>query len=116
MDHRTTAREPVELPATVEINGAVLECSVRNVSLGGVFVDGVTLPIDTRVLLRFSVPRNPQIEVDCIVRWSTDAGVGLQFAGLRAHDTYALTQFIRSQTRPTARTAISEIIARAERP
>lgn len=115
MDHRTTAREPVELPATVEINGAVLDCSVNNVSLGGVFVNGVSLPIDTRVLLRFTVPRNPLIEAECIVRWSTEDGVGLQFEGLRAHDTYALTQFIRSQTRPTARTAISDIIARVER-
>jgi PilZ domain len=115
MDHRTTAREPVELPATIAINGAVLDCSVHNVSLGGVFVNGVSLPIDTRVVLRFSVPRNPLIEAECIVRWSTEEGVGLQFEGLRAHDTYALTQYLRSQTRPTARTAISDIIARTER-
>jgi hypothetical protein len=115
MDHRTTAREPVELPATVGINGAVLECSVHNISLGGVFVNGVSLPIDTRVLLRFAVPRHPSIEVESVVRWSTELGVGLQFEGLRAHDTYALTQFLRSQTRPTARTAISDIIARVER-
>ncbi len=107
MDHRTTARQPVELPATIGLNGAVLEGSVRNVSLGGVFVNGVT-PADRHA-------RAAAVHGSA-ARWSTDEGVGLQVDGLRAHDTYALTQFIRSQTPPTARTAVNDIIARAEPP
>jgi len=109
MDARTTARFPVELPAVVTSTEAEFSCTVHNLSLGGVFVRGAFLPIDTRVVVRFTLPQRKDLELACTARWSTAEGTGLQFNGLRAADTYALTRFIKSEGRPTSRTPISLI-------
>lgn len=88
----------------------LVPCTVHNMSLGGVFVRGPALPIETRVTLRFGLETLRDLEVACIARWSTADGTGLQFDGLRAADTYALAKFIRAHARATARTPVSDIL------
>lgn len=110
MDARTTAQFPLELPAVITTVDAELACVVDSLSLGGVFVRGPVLPIDTRLVLRFTLPQRADLEIACVARWSTPEGTGLQFDGLRAADTYALTRYIRASGNATRRTPIDEIL------
>lgn len=110
MDARTTAQFPLELSAIITAADGELACTIDSLSLGGVFVRGAQLPIDTRVILRFTLPKRADLEIPCTARWSTADGTGLQFDGLRAADTYALTRYIRAQGAATTRTPIDEIL------
>lgn len=110
MDARTTAQFHIELSALVTTTEAEVTCTVDSLSLGGVFVRGAHLPIDTHAVLRFSLPKRADLEIPCTARWSTPEGTGLQFNGLRAADTYALTRFIRAQGNATERTPIDQIL------
>ena len=110
MDARTTAQFPLELPATITTTDAELTCVVESLSLGGVFVRGANLPIDTKMVVRFTLPHRADLEIACTARWSTKEGTGLQFDGLRAADTYALTRFIRAAGNATTRTPIDKIL------
>ena len=110
MDSRTTLRYPVDLSATMTIGGSELACSVRNLSLGGVFVRGPSLTIGARVKLRFGGPKLPAIEVVCTSCWNTPDGSGLSFDGLHAVDTYTLAKFIRAASRATGRIPTDAIL------
>src|SRR5688572_8152519 len=101
MESRSTLRHPVDLAATVTVNDTAIVCSVRNVSLGGVFVHGPSLSIGTRVRLRFGGWMLTEIEVECTTRWNTSEGSGLRFDGLRAAQTYALATFIAKASAPS---------------
>ncbi|MBA3457892.1 MAG: PilZ domain-containing protein [Deltaproteobacteria bacterium] len=114
MDARTTARFPLELPAIVTTAATEVACTVESLSLGGVFVRGAHLPIDTRVVVQFSLPKRAELEIPCTARWSTPEGTGLQFDGLRAADTYALSRYILAQGNATQRTPIDEILGRLQ--
>jgi len=115
MDSRSTLRYPVDLQATLTIGGSDFKCSVRNVSLGGVFVRGPSLTIGTRVKLQFSGPKLPDIEAECTTRWNTEEGSGLQFDGLRAVDTYSLAKFIRAGSRATGKIPTDAILRPSDR-
>jgi PilZ domain-containing protein len=103
MDSRATLRYPVDLVATITVGATDLACSVRNLSLGGVYVRGPSLTIGTRVRLRFGGPKPPVIDARCTSRWVTPDGCGLEFDDLRAIDTYALAKLIRAASRATGR-------------
>jgi hypothetical protein len=110
MTMRSTLRHAVQLPATLVVGISELGCTVRNVSLGGVFIIGPTLTIGTHATLRFHAPTLPEIETAVVACWNTDDGTGLRFDGLRALDTYALAKFIRTSSRPTGRLSVDEIL------
>jgi hypothetical protein len=104
MDSRSTLRFPLDLHGALAIDGSDgdVPCRVRNVSLGGVFVIGPHLTIGARAVVRFGGPGLSTIESPCIARWHDATGTGLQFEGLRAAETYALSKFLRAATRPTS--------------
>lgn len=110
MDARTTAQFHLGLSAIVTTSDAEATGTIESLSLGGVFVRGVHLAIDTQAVLRFSLPKRADLEIPCTARWSTPEGTGLQFNGLRAADTYALTRYIRAQGNATERTPIDQIL------
>lgn len=76
----------------------------RNVSLGGMYLDGrKALPIGATVTLRFHIPTQPEaVEVAGDVRWvvtdpgSDEIGIGIRFQGLRARDVWALNRFFQT--------------------
>ena len=76
----------------------------RNVSLGGMFLEGrKALPIGASVSLRFHVPTQAEaVEVTGDVRWViatpdvSEVGIGIRFQGLRARDVWALNRFFQS--------------------
>jgi len=111
MDSRSTLRYAVDLQASISIGGgSPLTCSVRNVSLGGVFIRGPVLPSGTRVALTFGGDQAPEVEVTCTARWTMDDGTGLQFDGLATVDTHTLARFIRVAARPTGRIPTDAIL------
>ncbi len=115
MDSRATLRYAVDLRGSITIGGgAPLMCMVRNVSLGGVFIGGPVLPSGTRVALTFGAPGSPEIFAECIARWTTNDGTGLQFAGLGTVDTHMLARFVRVAARPTGRIPTDAVLRRTQ--
>lgn len=116
MDSRSTLRYSIDLPAMMTLGTSTLTsglpCRVRNISLGGVFVRGPILPIGTQVRLVFGGGPLAEIEGPCTARWNTDEGTGLQFDGLRAVDTLALSKFIRMCARMSGRIPTDAVIQR----
>ena len=103
LDTRRAVRYPIDLPGRLRLGKTELFCRIGNLSLGGVYVIGPALPIDTRVNLRFHAPHVEAFSGVCVTRWTTDEGCGLMFEGLRAIDTYQLARFIRHASKTTLR-------------
>jgi hypothetical protein len=101
VDHRTSARHPVDVEARLQVGNTSVRCKLSNLSMGGAFVNGPPLPIDSRVTLYLSLPAlDSVLEAPCWVRWSTDEGCGVQFDGLRAIDVWALGKYIGAAREP----------------
>jgi hypothetical protein len=109
---RSTLRYAIDLPARMIVGTTELSCRVRNISLGGVFVRGPSLPIGTRVHLAFGGGALETIEGTCTACWHTEEGSGLQFDGLRAVDTLALSKFIRVCARMSGRIPTDAVLLR----
>ena len=94
-NRRTSTRHDVRLPATLVVEGAPRECTLVNLSLGGVLLTaGRRFSMGERVKISFSVPTMAEpIEAGAVVRWSDDKATGLQFDGLRARDVWALNKY-----------------------
>jgi hypothetical protein len=110
MDSRRTLRYPIDLPARLRVGETELSARVRNLSLGGVFLCGPTLPIGTRVRLSFKAPRSEAFDGWCITRWTTADGCGLEFEDLQPLDTHQLARLIRASSRVTGRVPTDAIL------
>ena len=97
-------RKNQRVPTALSINFAAnlgddwMTGATRNISLGGAFIEhGVRPAFGSRVALRFEVSTQDEpIEVEGFVRWTDDAGFGVQFDGLRARDTWALAKHLET--------------------
>lgn len=103
MDTRSTVRYPIDLAARLRVGETELSCRIANLSLGGVYIIGPSLPIGTRCRLRFKGPQREPFDSWCIARWTTPDGCGLQFDSLHAMGTYQLARLIRQASRVTLR-------------
>jgi hypothetical protein len=92
---RSSKRYDIAVDAEVTIGEVRHTATMRNVSLGGLYLNSAERPaMGTRVSLRFSVPTQKEpIEVISIVRWTDMLGFGVQFDGLRARDVWALSKW-----------------------
>lgn len=102
INQRSSTRHDVEIPATLVVQGQERSAVIRNLSLGGAFVEyAETLPMGQRVKLSFRIATHDQpLAVDAEVRWSTSEGVGVQFAGLRAREVWSLNKFFEGLQAP----------------
>ena len=95
---RLQTRHDVAVTATLEVAGQVLEGEFRNLSLGGAFfavtLEGATFTTGSRGTVSFQIPTqdNP-VSVGASLRWISDAGIGLQFDGLRAGEVWSLNKY-----------------------
>jgi len=110
IDSRTTLRYAIDLPARLMVGSTLLSARIRNLSLGGVFVVGPSLPLGTRCKLRFKAPQIETFDAWCETRWTTAEGCGLQFCALQPIDTHQLARFIRSSHRETERLPTDAIL------
>ena len=110
IDSRTTLRYAIDLPARLMVGSTLLSARIRNLSLGGVFVVGPSLPIGTRCKLRFKAPQIETFDAWCTTRWTTAEGCGLEFCALQPMDTHQLARFIRSAHRDSQRLPTDAIL------
>jgi hypothetical protein len=97
---RTSGRHSVDLAAAIRVPGAQVRaqiCRLRNLSLGGTFVELERLPMGTRVNLTFGLPRvSERLSLDAVVTWANEDGVGVQFVGLRAWEMWVMWSYLDS--------------------
>lgn len=92
---RAQQRYDIEIPVELIHDDVTYQTATRNMSLGGMFVTlHEAIPFGAVVRMRFSLPDlDTPVEVDAHVRWvQPDAGIGVQYVGLRARDVWALQQ------------------------
>lgn len=97
-NRRSTTRHPVDLSATLTIAGGAPEpCRVVNLALGGAYVAERRMPMGARVRIAFRIPGiEESVDTPATVRWGDAGGIGLQFDGLRARETWALGKYLDS--------------------
>lgn len=98
---RQQTRHPVEVPASLEVEGREFVGQFRNLSLGGAFLatdlEGAEVRTGARGTVRFEIPTQAEpISVGASIRWGSDEGFGLQFDGLRAREVWSLNQFFET--------------------
>lgn len=97
-NRRSSFRHSVDLPVRLVVAGKPEPSDQRlgNLSMGGAYILGVSLPMGQRMTVTFAVPtQEAAIEVGAVARWIGDDGVGIQFDGLRARDTWALGEYLK---------------------
>ena len=98
---RVQQRHDIEIPVELTHEGQTYSTVTRNMSLGGMFVSlDAPIPFGAVVRVKFSLPElDAPVEVDGHVRWvQPNAGIGVQYVGLRAREVWALQQLF---TKPT---------------
>lgn len=100
-NHDPTAhRHAVELDATLRVSGGELRvqvCRLRNLSLGGAFVEIEGLPVGTLVNITFGLPSvDERLSLDAVVHWCADDGISVLFDSLRAWEVWMLWRFLAS--------------------
>jgi uncharacterized protein (TIGR02266 family) len=101
---RTDPRYDRRLEVEIAAEGKRLAALSRNISLGGMFVEGAdVLPVGTSLQVSFTVPTQPEpITVSGEIRWVEKGGpgqlpgMGIRFHGLRARDVWALNRFFQT--------------------
>lgn len=94
---RVHQRYPCDLDVTLSVDGQEHTGTATNVSLGGIFITGVSFAYGTEGTLRMRLPAlKEDTEVQATVRWATDAGVGVQFGSLRALEVWGLNELFKS--------------------
>jgi uncharacterized protein (TIGR02266 family) len=100
---RTDPRYARRLDVEIVVDNQTHTATTGNISLGGVFLETPqTFPLQSRLLIRFRIPTQPEpIEVTGEVRWiepgggQQAAGMGIRFQGLRAREVWALNRFFQ---------------------
>jgi hypothetical protein len=96
-EHRKHPRKAIESEVAFQIGaGPRVEARCRDVSLGGMFIDTEAPPpygAPVRVFLRLPGLAG-EVTIESIVRWSTRAGMGVQFGVMGARETHALTRLL----------------------
>ena len=96
-NRRSSFRHSVDLAVRVTLAGQPQATDQRlgNLSMGGAYIFGMPLQMGQRLNVAFSIPTQESvIEVGAVARWLGDDGVGIQFDGLRARDTWALGKYL----------------------
>lgn len=98
-DLRRHARSPLGVPVQFAKKGTEVRLSghARDISIGGVFVETET-PLSFRdelvVYLTVAKEKEPLL-LPGVVRWTREAGMGVQFDLLGARETHLITEITR---------------------
>lgn len=100
-DKRAHIRVPTRLRVVYTHGSVRVEARSRDLSLGGMFVEGVRAPpFGTELDVELSLPAlaRPAV-IRCVVRWVKSDGMGLAFGPLRAAETWAINQVVADAAR-----------------
>lgn len=96
---RQHERLEIAIPVTLTYEGREIATHTKNLSVGGMLVEGGTdLPFGATVRLRCLLPVPPSgqdFDVQVTVRWIRDGAIGVQFGPLRAKETWAINQLVK---------------------
>ena len=96
-NQRQFERYDIALPVLLVHGTREIPAVTRNVSLGGMLLDGTTdLPFGTVIKLRVHLPAMKESsDLAATIRWVRDGAIGVQFGLLRAKETWALNQLFK---------------------
>ena len=96
-EHRSTTRHPVNIDSTITVNDEQSNETIVNLSLGGALItSNQRFSIGTRLNVVFSLPNaETAIEIDAVIRWSSEESFGVQFDGLRAREVWSLNEYFK---------------------
>jgi hypothetical protein len=96
-EQRKYNRVPVQFSVTcVQADGISFEGSVRDISVGGMFVECAAPPaFATELTLVLVGVAARELRLPAIVRWSETYGFGVQFGLLGAYATHALVDLMK---------------------
>ena len=99
-EQRKHHRIPVHLGVTcVPGVGEAIEGSVKDLSLGGMFVEcDKQLPFGSQVTLVLTGVAARELRLPAIVRWSKKHGFGVQFGLLGAYATHAIVDLVKKSS------------------
>ena len=67
----------------------------RDISIGGVFVEGVSVPFGKRVTVHVTpTDAFESVRLLGVVRWVSSDGIGVQFGLLGARETHLITEIV----------------------
>lgn len=92
---RAQQRYDIQIPVEMTHEGQTFSTVTRNMSLGGLFLNlDAPIPFGAVVRVKFALPElDAPVDVDAHVRWvQPEVGIGVQYAGLRAREVWALQQ------------------------
>jgi uncharacterized protein (TIGR02266 family) len=70
LDRRATRRLPIEIDVTIEGAAHRFTAPTQDISVGGLFLLTFrTIPVDTHVMLAFTLPNGAKLEVLGVVKW-----------------------------------------------
>lgn len=96
-NQRQFERFDLVLPVLLVHGEREIPAKSRNISLGGMLIDGTTdLPFGTVIKVRIHLPsmKEPS-DLAATIRWVRDGAIGVQFGSLRAKETWALNQLAK---------------------
>ncbi len=100
---RAHDRLDVAIDVTIKVGGTVSEATCLNISQGGMFIECDYIPMGETIQIAFDLPGLPAtVDAEARVCWSERSGrkgVGVQFAGLRAIEVWAINQLFRRASR-----------------
>lgn len=98
-NRRANPRHDVDLPATATVDGERHELRIKNLSLGGAGVEtSLAMATGSSFSLSFRLPAAADpIVTEATVRWVNGEMRGLQFAGLRAREVYAVNKYLEGK-------------------
>jgi hypothetical protein len=96
VERRKFERVPLhESVVVVDEAGESLLGEASDISVGGMFIEGVMAPFASRVTVHLHFTGSDwAIELPAVVRWNRKGGIGIQFALLGARETYAIAEAI----------------------
>ena len=97
INQRAHERFDLVVPVLVVHGTSETAAVSRNISLGGMLIDGATeLPFGTLVKIRIQLPAMKETtDLVGTIRWVRDGAIGVQFGSLRAKETWALNQLAK---------------------
>jgi hypothetical protein len=96
-EQRSHERFPIRLEVTVTHAGAEHGALSRDISLGGMFMEGeLKLPFGADIEVRLALPGLKDVAtIPATVRWHGPGGMGVMWRSLRARQVWALNRLFR---------------------
>src|SRR5437016_9780 len=90
-------RASVELTVQFRRGNIGIHATAKNLSIGGMFIETMqSAPFGDTVIVDVPLPGFVELaSIACVVRWTNDEGMGVQFGAMGARETHALLRVLQ---------------------